>query len=105
MWHRRQVTYVYILRCADESLYVGETGNLEARLQQHNTGNGCSFTARRRPVLLVYSERHESRDAAQIREKQLKRWTKTKKEALIRGDARELHRLATRRAFQRKRRP
>jgi putative endonuclease len=78
--------FVYILRCADNSLYIGETGNLESRLHKHHDGSACSFTASRRPVILAYSERHSSRDAALQRERQLKRWTRAKKEALIAGD-------------------
>jgi predicted GIY-YIG superfamily endonuclease len=77
------VWFVYILRCADGSLYIGETGNLAWRLQAHNEGPACGFTARRRPVVLVYAEEYPSREAAVKRERQLKRWTRAKKEALI----------------------
>jgi len=98
------VAYVYILRCADDSLYIGETDDVEARLQRHNDGKGCRFTARRRPVFLVYSEQYESRQSARARERQLKRWTRKKKEALIRGDVQTVHCLAIRRVFEKKRR-
>src|SRR5436309_14020170 len=47
LWHRRHVAYVYILRCADDSLYIGETDAVEARLQLHNGGKGCLVIARR----------------------------------------------------------
>src|SRR5436309_3060666 len=104
LWHRRHVAYVYILRCADDSLYIGETDDVEARLQRHNDGKGCRFTARRRPVFLVYSEQYESRQSARARERQLKRWTRKKKEALIRGDVQTVHCLAIRRVFEKKRR-
>ena len=60
-WHRRQgMHYVYLLRCADNSLDVGETANLQTREQHHNEGRGSSYTAKRRPVRIVYAERHNS---------------------------------------------
>jgi predicted GIY-YIG superfamily endonuclease len=85
--------FVYILRCADNSLYIGETEDLDRRFLRHTDGSACAFSARRRPVVLVYSERHSSRKMALKRERQLKRWTRAKKEALIAGDARLLIRL------------
>jgi predicted GIY-YIG superfamily endonuclease len=50
MWH------VYILRCADDAFYIGETGDIARRLAKHNDGSASGFTAKRRPVTLVYSE-------------------------------------------------
>ena len=88
---------VYILRCADGSLYVGHTSDLETRERTHNEGRGGAFTAKRRPVTLVYSESFPSFDAARAREAQLKRWSAQKKEALARGDLTELRRLSRRR--------
>jgi predicted GIY-YIG superfamily endonuclease len=85
--------WVYILRCADNSLYIGETDDLVLRVARHNEGRGCVFTARRRPVTLVYSEVLANREDAMKRERQLKRWTRAKKEALIVGDVTELKRL------------
>ena len=85
--------YVYILRCADDSLYIGETGDLADRLARHNDGRGCVFTASRRPVTLVYAEQHATRNGAVKRERQLKRWTRSKKEALVASDLRLLKRL------------
>jgi predicted GIY-YIG superfamily endonuclease len=87
------VWLVYILRCADDSLYIGETGDLDSRLIRHRDGIASSFTARRRPVLLAYYETHPNRDAALNRERQLKRWTRAKKEALIAGDFARLQAL------------
>jgi len=89
--------YVYILRCSDGSLYIGHTANLDSRLQAHNTGLGAAHTFRRRPVTLTYSEPHSTRVAAIHRERQLKRWTRKKKEALIRGDFEGLKALSKRR--------
>jgi putative endonuclease len=79
------VYYVYILRCADNTLYTGSTNDVAARELAHNAARGAKYTAGRRPVRVVYSEPHASRSAAQIREAQLKRWTRAKKEALIAG--------------------
>jgi putative endonuclease len=87
------VHYVYILRCADNSLYTGETSDLDHRLAKHNEGTACTFTRARRPVVLVYSETHATREAARARERQLKRWTRAKKDALIAGDRALLKRL------------
>ena len=85
--------FVYILRCADNSLYVGATANLESRLAKHNEGSACTFTATRRPVMLVYSETHLTREVAFERERQIKRWTRAKKETLIAGDWKLLKKL------------
>jgi predicted GIY-YIG superfamily endonuclease len=87
------VHYVYILRCADGSLYIGETEDLGRRLTQHAAGTACQFTAARLPVVLAHSETHPTRDAALRRERQLKGWTRAKKEALIANDLTLLKRL------------
>ncbi len=86
--------YVYILRCRDESLYIGETDELTSRVDRHNEGRGCRYTACRLPVTLVHAEQFETRLEAVDRERQLKRWTRAKKEALIVGDVRKLKRLS-----------
>ena len=87
---------VYVLRCADGSLYVGSTDNLELRLRRHNEGRGATFTAQRRPVVLAYSESHSTRIDARRREAQIKGWTPAKKEALLVGNRAALHELARR---------
>lgn len=87
------VHYVYILRCADDSLYVGETSNVVARVLTHQAGAASGFTSQRLPVTLVYAEAHVSRSSTLARERQLKRWTRAKKEALIAGDLALLTRL------------
>ena len=84
--------FVYILRCADGSLYIGETNDVDARLVAHNEGRS-PHTARRLPVTLVYAEAFADREAALTRERQLKRWTRAKKEALVTGDLVALKRL------------
>jgi putative endonuclease len=78
--------FVYILRCADSSLYIGEAADVENRVERHQGGRGCAFTAARRPVELVYIEERANYLEARRRERQLKRWTRAKKEALISGD-------------------
>lgn len=84
---------LYILRCSDESYYTGHTDDLERRLEQHEVGVG-DYTARRRPVQLVYTCEFETREEALARERQIKRWSRAKKEALIAGDWRRLQALA-----------
>jgi len=78
--------FVYILRCADGSYYVGYAQDLEQRLKAHSDGRAAPYTARRFPVHLVYSEKQETLESARRRERQLKRWARKKKEALLRGD-------------------
>ena len=76
--------YVYLLRCADGSLYIGETADLAARERDHNEGRGGRYTAQRLPVRIIYAEQHRSKQEALERERQLKRWSRQKKELLIR---------------------
>jgi predicted GIY-YIG superfamily endonuclease len=89
--------FVYILRCADGSLYVGHTSNVEDRIRVHNEGRGALWTACRRPVTLAYCEQQPSEDRAIERERQIKRWSHAKKLALIDGDPAKLKSLARRR--------
>jgi len=91
------VHYVQILRCADDSLYVGCARDVKKRVARHNAGRGPAFTEHRRPVELVFIEQHSAKAAAIRRERQLKGWSRKKKEALIRGDLDGLHALAKRR--------
>jgi putative endonuclease len=91
-----QVT-VYILRCADGSYYTGLTReDVEARVWEHNNDPIDGYTARRRPVTLVFSEVYDRLTDAIARERQVKGWTRKKKEALIRGDYEALPDLASR---------
>ena len=78
--------FVYILSCADDSLYIGETDDVPGRVARHNDGRGSSFTASRLRVRLVSTEVYKSRDEVLAREKQLRRWTRKKKDALIAGN-------------------
>ena len=75
---------VYILRCADGSYYVGSTKqDIEARVWEHNNQPIDSYTARRRPVTLVFAEAYDRITDAIARERQIKGWSRRKKEALI----------------------
>jgi len=88
---------VYVLRCFDGSLYIGHTDDLAAREQAHNVGRGAGYTAARLPVRVVYSEDCDSLESAIKRERQLKRWSVRKKEALNSGDLATLKKLSKRR--------
>jgi predicted GIY-YIG superfamily endonuclease len=90
------MAFTYILRCADDTLYVGHTENLASRERTHNDGKGAKYTAARRPVRMVYAEEHHSVESATARERQLKRWSNEKKEALVLGDRRALRALGCR---------
>ena len=91
--------YVYMLRCGDDSYYIGSTrGSLEDRVAQHNAGNFGGYTATRRPVVLVWHQEFQYITDAIAAERQLKGWNRAKKEALIRGDFDLLHALARYRA-------
>ncbi len=76
---------VYIVRCADGSLYTGYAVDVDRRVLAHNEGRGAKYTSGRRPVTLVYSESFESLSDALKREIQVKGWPRVKKEALIAG--------------------
>jgi putative endonuclease len=87
--------WVYILRCADGAFYVGTTrDSLERRVAEHNAGLHAGYTARRRPVQLAYSEHFADVTDAIAAERQLKGWSRAKKQALIAGDFDRLRVLA-----------
>jgi predicted GIY-YIG superfamily endonuclease len=86
--------WVYILTCADGSYYVGHSDDLELRIAAHQDGTFGGYTQSRRPVALSYAEPFDSRDDAFRRERQIKGWSRSKKEALMRQDWRELQRLS-----------
>ena len=77
--------YVYILKCADRTLYIGTAKELSRRVAVHNAGKGAKYTKPRRPVRLVYQEGPMSLTRALQREYQLKQLTRPQKLALIRG--------------------
>ena len=75
--------FVYILQCADGSLYTGWTDSLPRRLAAHNAGRGAKYTRSRRPVRLLWFEEHPDRSSALRREAAIKRLTRPQKLALI----------------------
>jgi predicted GIY-YIG superfamily endonuclease len=85
---------VYILRLRNDQLYVGYTDDLVRRVAEHQSGSASRTTALFRPVEILHSEPHPDRSSAIKRERQLKRWSRAKKLALINGNAAELKRLA-----------
>ena len=76
------VHFIYIVRCADGTLYTGYAIDPDAREKVHNTGKGARYTASRRPVALVHTEAFRTKSKALKREGELKRWTRAKKEEL-----------------------
>jgi predicted GIY-YIG superfamily endonuclease len=88
--------FVYILRGFSNKLYVGQTNNLQTRTKQHTTKDwkAAKFTKDNENFLLVYSEEYKTRLAAMRREKQIKGWSRAKKEALIARDILKLIELS-----------
>ena len=101
MPHR--IYWGYMLKCSDDSYYVGMTENLAIRLAQHEAGvDSKGYTHSRRPVELVRSQEFSTHDEAFQREHQLKGWSRTKKEALIRGDWDGIHEIVKQEREKRK---
>jgi predicted GIY-YIG superfamily endonuclease len=86
--------HVYILECADGSYYVGHTDDLAARLAQHEAGIHAGYTAIRRPVVQRFCDEFATRDDAFRAERQIKGWSREKKEALLRRDGSALRALS-----------
>ncbi|MBI5451384.1 MAG: GIY-YIG nuclease family protein [Gammaproteobacteria bacterium] len=78
--------WVYMLRCADGSYYSGHTEELARRIAEHQAGVCDGYTSRLLPVVVVWSEQFTTREEALVAERQIKGWSRKKKEALIRGD-------------------
>ena len=79
--------WTYILECADGSYYVGMTNDMDRRLEEHQSGHDpLAYTHTRRPLKLVFSEMSNTPEQAIELEKKLKRWSRAKKEALIKGE-------------------
>ncbi len=74
---------VYVLKCADDTLYTGITNNLEKRLEAHRNGTGAKYTRGRTPLKLIYTENHENRAEASKREHAVKSLSREEKEKLI----------------------
>ena len=78
--------YIYIIKCKDDSYYTGMTWDLSIRYEQHLSKFGSKYTTRHGVKKLVYLEEFEDFDEARYREKQIKGWTRVKKEKLINGE-------------------
>ncbi|GAA4799868.1 GIY-YIG nuclease family protein [Litoribaculum gwangyangense] len=90
-----KIYFVYILKCADNTYYTGITSNLEKRIMEHESGKHIdSYTYKRRPIKLVYFAEFTNVDLAISTEKQIKKWSKAKKEALINNEYNKLPNLA-----------
>ena len=88
-------SYVYILKCVDDSYYTGVTANLEKRLLEHKTAKDPdSYTAKRLPLKLVFHTEFTDIFFAISKEKQIKKWARAKKEALISGKIEDLPNLS-----------
>ncbi|MEP6795783.1 MAG: GIY-YIG nuclease family protein [Saprospiraceae bacterium] len=86
--------YVYILECSNGQYYTGSTINLAQRFVLHQTGEGPNFTWKHLPVKLIYVEIFDNISIAFNREKQIQGWSRKKKEALMTGNFKALHRLS-----------
>ncbi len=86
--------YTYMLRCEGNHLYTGSTIDIARRFAQHKAGEGANFTRKHKPIAIVYLEAFDRIERAFYREKQIQRWSRAKKEALIESHFDELSRLA-----------
>lgn len=86
--------FVYLLKCNDSSYYIGLTSDLEQRFAEHQNGQGGFYTASRLPVQLMFVQSFASKDDAIVIERQLKGWSRKKKEALIKQNWNQIKVLA-----------
>lgn len=86
--------YVYILQCADGTYYTGSTTNLARRVNEHQHGFGAIYTKKRLPIKLLYFEEFAKVSDAFYREKQIQKWSRKKKEALVKVKCEKLPGLA-----------
>lgn len=87
-------SWVYILRCSDGTFYTGCTTNLKQRIEQHREGLFGGYTAKRRPLKLVWYEEFRDINNAIDMERKIKKWSQAKKRALIKGDFDSISKLA-----------
>lgn len=81
------MNFTYIVRCSDGTLYTGWTNDLEKRMKAHNEGRGAKYTKNRRPVVLQYFEKHETKSGAMKREYEIKQLSREEKLKLIAGQS------------------
>ncbi len=79
--------FVYLLQCADGSIYTGVTTNVERRFEEHKRGTASHYTSAKKVKKLLYTETHPNRSEAQKREAEIKKWPRTKKLQLIKKKA------------------
>jgi len=75
--------FTYIARCNDNSLYTGYCKDIDSREKKHNLGEGAKYTKQRRPIKIIYFEKFDTKIEAMKKERQIKKWSKIKKENLI----------------------
>jgi predicted GIY-YIG superfamily endonuclease len=86
--------YVYILKCSDNSYYVGHTDDIEKRISEHTLNEYDCYTSTRLPIEVVFVQPFGARDEALVAEQQIKKWSRQKKEALIAGNWEKVSALA-----------
>ena len=87
------MNYVYILRCSDDTLYTVWTNDLEKRIKAHSNGTGAKYTRGRGPVELVYFEEFDDKKDAMKREYEIKKYTRSKKEWLIKSSSKKFSKI------------
>lgn len=85
-----KTNYIYIVKCSDGTLYTGWTNDLEKRIKAHNDGKGAKYTKSRRPVVLEYYEKFESKEQAMSREYAIKQLSRTEKLKLIESKGKDI---------------
>jgi predicted GIY-YIG superfamily endonuclease len=88
--------YLYILKCNDDSYYVGHTDDIEKRISEHVAGKLHCYTKKRLPVKVVHVQDFVTRYEALVAERKIKKWTRKKKESYIAGNWKLLSELAKR---------
>ena len=86
--------YIYILKCSDDSYYIGHTDAIENRIAEHNSSEYPGYTSTRLPVKLVFTQQFTTRDEAIVAEQQIKKWSRQKKAALIASNWQQVSLLA-----------
>jgi predicted GIY-YIG superfamily endonuclease len=86
--------FIYILKCNDDSYYIGHTDDLEKRVEEHASGSCSNYTSTRLPVKLVFTEAFQRREDALAFEIKIKKWSRVKKEALINRDFEAIRKYA-----------
>ncbi|HLW72856.1 MAG TPA: GIY-YIG nuclease family protein [Candidatus Babeliales bacterium] len=86
--------FMYMLKCNDGSYYIGHTDDIDKRIAEHTQGKINGYTKKRLPVKIVYVQNFMTRDEAINAERQIKGWSRKKKEALLRDDWEKIKELS-----------